>query len=78
MPGIARNAGAGRAGRDELSGKTMSERERDAEAVREPVLSPVVLPFLLIPDVAMAKDLSRAIALVMLFFGGLALGRFAG
>jgi VIT1/CCC1 family predicted Fe2+/Mn2+ transporter len=39
---------------------------------------PVVLPFVLIQDVALAKDLSRAIALVMLFFGGLALGRYAG
>ena len=39
---------------------------------------PVVLPFLLIQDVATAKFASRAIALAMLFFGGLALGRFAG
>jgi hypothetical protein len=39
---------------------------------------PVVLPFVLLQDVAMAKDLSRAIALAMLFFGGLALGRYAG
>jgi hypothetical protein len=39
---------------------------------------PVVLPFLLIQDVAMAKNVSRAIALAMLFFGGLALGRYAG
>jgi VIT1/CCC1 family predicted Fe2+/Mn2+ transporter len=39
---------------------------------------PVVLPFALIQDVGTAKNLSRAIALGMLFFGGLALGRFAG
>ena len=39
---------------------------------------PVVLPFVLIDDVATAKNLSRGIALVMLFFGGLALGRYAG
>ncbi len=39
---------------------------------------PVVLPFLLIQDVAMAMALSRGVALAMLFFGGLALGRFAG
>ena len=39
---------------------------------------PVVLPFMLIDDVGMAKAVSQAIALAMLFFGGLALGRFAG
>ena len=39
---------------------------------------PVVLPFALIQDVATAKNVSRAIALVMLFVGGLALGRYAG
>ena len=39
---------------------------------------PVVLPFLFMSDVAAAKNVSRAIALAMLFFGGLALGRFAG
>jgi hypothetical protein len=39
---------------------------------------PVVLPFALILDVGMAKNVSRAIALAMLFFGGLALGRYAG
>ena len=39
---------------------------------------PVVLPFVFMQDVAMAKDVSRGIALVMLFFGGLALGRYAG
>jgi VIT1/CCC1 family predicted Fe2+/Mn2+ transporter len=39
---------------------------------------PVVLPFVLINDVGTAKTVSRAIALAMLFFGGLALGRYAG
>jgi hypothetical protein len=39
---------------------------------------PVVLPFLLIQDVATAKNVSRGIALAMLFLGGLALGRYAG
>jgi VIT1/CCC1 family predicted Fe2+/Mn2+ transporter len=39
---------------------------------------PVVLPFLLIQDVGTANNLSRAVALAMLFFGGLALGRYAG
>jgi VIT1/CCC1 family predicted Fe2+/Mn2+ transporter len=39
---------------------------------------PVVLPFALMQDVGMAKNVSRAIALAMLFFGGLALGRYAG
>jgi hypothetical protein len=39
---------------------------------------PVVLPFALIEDVGTAKNVSRAIALAMLFFGGLALGRYAG
>ena len=39
---------------------------------------PVVLPFALIGDVVTAKNVSRAIALAMLFFGGLALGRYAG
>jgi hypothetical protein len=39
---------------------------------------PVVLPFVFIEDVGAAKALSRAIALVMLFLGGLALGRYAG
>jgi hypothetical protein len=39
---------------------------------------PVVLPFVLIADVGTAKAVSRAIALAMLFFGGLALGRYAG
>jgi hypothetical protein len=39
---------------------------------------PVVLPFALIGDVGAAKTVSRSIALAMLFFGGLALGRYAG
>jgi hypothetical protein len=39
---------------------------------------PVVLPFLLIEDVGIAKHVSRVIALAMLFVGGLALGRYAG
>ena len=39
---------------------------------------PVVLPFALIQDVGTAKTVSRVIALAMLFFGGLALGRYAG
>jgi len=39
---------------------------------------PVVLPFVLINDVGTAKDLSRIIGLAILFFGGLALGRYAG
>ena len=40
--------------------------------------SPVVLPFMMIEDVGTAKNVSRAVALAMLFFGGLALGRHAG
>jgi VIT1/CCC1 family predicted Fe2+/Mn2+ transporter len=39
---------------------------------------PVVLPFVFIGDVGTAKFLSRVIALAMLFFGGLAYGRYAG
>jgi hypothetical protein len=39
---------------------------------------PVVLPFALFDHVGIAKTVSRAIALAMLFFGGLALGRYAG
>jgi len=39
---------------------------------------PVVLPFALIEDVGTAKNVSRYVALAMLFFGGLALGRYAG
>jgi hypothetical protein len=39
---------------------------------------PVVLLFMMIEDVATASNVSRAVALAMLFFGGLALGRYAG
>jgi len=39
---------------------------------------PVVVPFLLVQDVELAKNLSRAVSLAMLFLGGLALGRYAG
>ena len=39
---------------------------------------PVVLPFVLIGDVGTAKLVSRGVALAMLFFGGMALGRYAG
>ena len=39
---------------------------------------PVVLPFAIFSDVATAKWVSRWVALAMLFFGGLALGRYAG
>jgi hypothetical protein len=39
---------------------------------------PVVVPFMLMENVDLAKHASRAIALAMLFFGGLALGRYAG
>ena len=39
---------------------------------------PVVLPYVFIGDVGAAKTVSRVIALAMLFFGGLALGRYAG
>ncbi len=39
---------------------------------------PVVLPFMIFDDVGAAKNVSRAVALAMLFFGGLALGRYAG
>jgi hypothetical protein len=39
---------------------------------------PVVLPFMLLDDVGTAKVASRALALAMLFFGGLTLGRYAG
>ena len=39
---------------------------------------PVVVPFMLMEDVAAAKNVSRAVALVMLFVGGLSLGRYAG
>jgi len=39
---------------------------------------PVVLPFAFMQDVGAAKNASRIIALVMLFLGGFALGRYAG
>ena len=39
---------------------------------------PVAVPFLVIDDIGWAIGVSRAIALTMLFFGGLALGRYAG
>jgi hypothetical protein len=39
---------------------------------------PVALPFVLFDDVGTAKNVSRAVALSMLFLGGLALGRYAG
>lgn len=39
---------------------------------------PVVLPFAFMRDVGAAKNLSHAIALLMLFIGGLAFGRYAG
>ena len=39
---------------------------------------PVVVPFLVSQDVTVAKNISRAIALTMLFLGGLGLGRYAG
>lgn len=39
---------------------------------------PVAVPFLIIDDMGWAKGVSRAIALTMLFLGGLALGRYAG
>lgn len=39
---------------------------------------PVVLPFALIQDVRTAMNVSRIVALTMLFIGGLALGRYAG
>lgn len=39
---------------------------------------PVVLPFVIFADVGTAKNVSRGIALAMLFFGGMALGRYAG
>ncbi|MFL6716089.1 MAG: hypothetical protein ACJ8G3_06990 [Burkholderiaceae bacterium] len=39
---------------------------------------PVVLPFALISDVGTATMASRALSLVMLFFGGMALGNYSG
>ena len=37
-----------------------------------------MLPFVIFADVGTAKNVSRAIALAMLFCGGMALGRYAG
>ena len=39
---------------------------------------PVVLPFALLDDVGMAKNISRGIALATLFIAGLGLGRYGG
>jgi hypothetical protein len=39
---------------------------------------PVVLPFIMFDEVQAARNASHAISLVMLFGGGLALGRYAG
>jgi hypothetical protein len=39
---------------------------------------PVVLPFAVFDDIGIAKNVSRGVALAMLFIGGLALGRYAG
>ena len=39
---------------------------------------PVVLPFALMSDVGAAKNVSRVVALTMLFLAGFALGRYAG
>jgi len=39
---------------------------------------PVVVPFIVLRDVALAMDLSRVLSLVMLFLAGLMLGRHAG
>lgn len=39
---------------------------------------PVALPFIVFADVGTAKSVSRVVALAMLFFGGYALGRYAG
>jgi len=39
---------------------------------------PVVLPFVMFDDVRTAKNVSRAVAVAMLFLGGVALGRYAG
>ena len=39
---------------------------------------PLVVPFLLIDDVATAKHVSSAVAFVMLFVAGYELGRYAG
>jgi len=39
---------------------------------------PVVLPFLFLDNAGLAKNVSRGVAMLMLFGGGLVLGRFAG
>ena len=39
---------------------------------------PVVVPFMLVSDLASAMQLARAITLAMLFMAGVALGRYAG
>jgi len=39
---------------------------------------PVAAPFLLIPDVPLAKAVSRGLALVLLFAGGYSVGRYSG
>jgi len=39
---------------------------------------PVVIPFIFIPEMALAIRVSNAVALVMLFIGGFQLGRYAG
>jgi hypothetical protein len=39
---------------------------------------PLVLPFAVIQDVMLAKNVSRGVGLALLFIGGLALGRYAG
>ncbi|MDH4115162.1 MAG: hypothetical protein OEU89_06795 [Burkholderiaceae bacterium] len=39
---------------------------------------PVALPYMIFQDIGTAKAVSRTVALAMLFFGGFALGRFAG
>ncbi len=39
---------------------------------------PVVLPFVMFDEVGLAKNVSRVVALAMLFLGGMGLGRYAG
>lgn len=39
---------------------------------------PVALPFLVIPDAAVAKAVSRGLALALLFVGGYGVGRYSG
>ena len=61
--------------------KLNSEDARAAVAIFLIVVAstfPVVLPYVFIADVRTATTVSRGIALAMLFFGGLALGRYAG